>query len=67
MAEVIKPEEVRVGCWYYLCCECDLAEIETQDDLEAIRSTMRSRDNAPLPLLPRVFKTRREAIDWLAR
>ena len=67
MTEITNTEMVSIGCWYYLCCEEDLAEILTPQDLDDVRRTMRSRDNAPLPLLPRVFRTRSEAVQWLTR
>jgi hypothetical protein len=33
----IWPEDIKVGWWYTVCCEIDLYQIKTQEELDEIR------------------------------
>jgi len=61
MARIRKPSDIKVGHWYYFCCELDLYQIKDEQELDDVRSTPLDFDEDS-PFYHRVFETREEAL-----
>lgn len=61
MARITRPEDVKLGQWYTMCCHLDLYEVEDDDDVQFIRDDMLEEDERE-KLGVMAWETRREAL-----
>ena len=58
-------DSVSIGDWTLVCCEIDLHQIATQEEVDDIRAEWADAEDGEL--VPRVWATREAALEWIER